>query len=420
MKQLNWYQIFGQTHTIPDGRTVTPTDDIQIWLNCADIWDKTYTTLAEVLADTTTLAALIASSNAVDYMVRSTTWAVAQALVPTMTSATTPSGTVLCSTPQNAEWDGWCAFNAEQLGFISYGATKSTSANQAKFLGYDFETPEAIGRIELYNDSTATANPSGTLSLQWSDDNSTWETIDSVSYNGAGTYSYNISESNAHRYWRVYTLDGSNKNAQNYLLLAIMRAQFYSAASITNNSTAMSYIGLNNYCANTLLADSTWCNAICNSEYSESVLNVKVPTMTSNTTPSGEAFAISVYNNRSDLQPWKVFDNSGSSKWSSGAGDVVGAYVGYKFTSSVKIVIATVTIPDPGNPNNIKKFKIQGYDGERWNDVSDVFTVVTSVSNYLLTNITSNERYRIYVTEAVSGSGNINLAEVQFYGREDV
>ena len=61
--------------TIPDGSTVTPTDDIQIWLACAGITDKAYTTLNEVLADHDTLYILMGSDNAVDYLVRSTTWA---------------------------------------------------------------------------------------------------------------------------------------------------------------------------------------------------------------------------------------------------------------------------------------------------------------------------------------------------------
>ena len=70
----------GQTESVtlsfvPDGSTVTPVNDIQTWLHCGDIWDKNYTTLSQVLADSTTLSALIADSNAVDYMVRSTTWA---------------------------------------------------------------------------------------------------------------------------------------------------------------------------------------------------------------------------------------------------------------------------------------------------------------------------------------------------------
>lgn len=59
----------------PDGATITPTDDVQTWLHCANIWDKNYTTVSELLADTTSLLALISSNNAVDYMVRSTTWA---------------------------------------------------------------------------------------------------------------------------------------------------------------------------------------------------------------------------------------------------------------------------------------------------------------------------------------------------------
>ena len=53
---------------VPEGSTVTPTDDIQTWLACASITDKTYTTLNEVLADSTTLLALMSNNNAADYL----------------------------------------------------------------------------------------------------------------------------------------------------------------------------------------------------------------------------------------------------------------------------------------------------------------------------------------------------------------
>ena len=60
----------------PDGATVTPTDDVQTWLHCANIWDKTdITTIDAVIADTTTLNILISGNNASDYLARSTTWA---------------------------------------------------------------------------------------------------------------------------------------------------------------------------------------------------------------------------------------------------------------------------------------------------------------------------------------------------------
>lgn len=56
---------------IPNGSTVTPTDDIPTWLHCGDVWTKNYTTVAEVIADSETLLTLISDNNAVDYMVRS-------------------------------------------------------------------------------------------------------------------------------------------------------------------------------------------------------------------------------------------------------------------------------------------------------------------------------------------------------------
>ena len=64
-----------ELHSIPEGSTVLPTDNIQTWLHCANIRDKTYTTISQILSDASTLQALISSNNAADYMARSTTWA---------------------------------------------------------------------------------------------------------------------------------------------------------------------------------------------------------------------------------------------------------------------------------------------------------------------------------------------------------
>ena len=166
---------------VPDGSTVTPTDDIQTWLACADITDKTYTTVNEVLADSTTLLALISDNNASKYLVRSTTW----------------------------------------------------------------------------------------------------------------------------------------------------------ASAITANSTAMTDIGANNYCADTLLSNSTWCAAICNSTYFESVLTVKVPTMTDATHPSGEVVANSY---RSGREPYKAFDGNDTTIYTSSDNEpIADFYLGYHFPSAVKI-----------------------------------------------------------------------------------
>ena len=102
-------------------------------------------------------------------------------------------------------------------------------------------------------------------------------------------------------------------------------------SDITGNQSAMSYIGLNNYCSNTLLADSTWMTGICNSSYFESVLNVKVPTMTSNTTPSGVASASS-----NSESAWYTFDNA-LSNWQSAQTVSTGGsqWIQYQFGSAI-------------------------------------------------------------------------------------
>ena len=167
-------------NSIPEGSTVTPTDNIQTWLHCANIWNKNYTTVSQVLSDASTLQALIASTNAVDYMARSTTW----------------------------------------------------------------------------------------------------------------------------------------------------------ASSVTSNSSAMSYIGLNNYCADRLLADSTWLNAIVNSTYFENVLNIKIPSMTSNTTPSGRASGSGVFSSTYDF--YHAFDGSDSTNWISQKA-VETAYLTYDFGQPINV-----------------------------------------------------------------------------------
>lgn len=247
--------------TTPEGSTVLPTDDVQIWLACAGITDKAYTTISQVLADSTTLSALIASNNAVDYMARSTTW----------------------------------------------------------------------------------------------------------------------------------------------------------ASAVCADSTAMSYIGLNNYCANTLLADAEWCEAINNSAYKESVLNVKVPTMTNDTTPSGQVFYSSQGN--SD-RAYMAFDGSNATQWTAQAPP---QYIGYDFGRSVRIHGLYLRARNNTPTYMPTEFKLQGSsDNSTWNDVESYTNSVSSGDVYFINTNDDTYRYwRLYATSS-SGGGGVALSRLQFYGREDV
>lgn len=243
---------------IPEGSTVIPTDDIQTWLYCAGIFDKSYTTISQVLSDASTLQALIASTNAVDYMARSTTW----------------------------------------------------------------------------------------------------------------------------------------------------------ASSVTSNSSAMSYIGLNNYCADRLLADSTWLNAICNSTYFESVLNVKVPTMTSNTSPSGQAFCKDHY---STSDAWKAFDGNDNTPCESGSSGLPW-WLGYKFTSAVCIKMFKMYYRP--SPYYMAAFTLQGSnDNSNWTDLgSYTNSSASTLKTYISNNSNKYSYYRVNCTQGSGGAG-VGAQTLQFYGR---
>lgn len=259
--------------TIPDGSTVTPTDDIQIWLNCAGIFDKTsYTTLSEVLNDSTTLLALMSDNNAVDYLVRSKTW----------------------------------------------------------------------------------------------------------------------------------------------------------ASDVCANSTAMTDIGANNYCANTLLADSDWCMAICNSTYFESVLNVKVPTMTSATTPSGQVIG----NNKQTGEFWLMFDGVIDSAGSTNRLNLYAvskatdpteqnSYVGYTFTSSVKIKkIKTISSENNGYPCSTIILKGSNDGGSTFVTIGTYNVDKTLITKNVIIN--NDTAYSSYFINVDATNKLVGFTEIQFYGRADV
>jgi len=239
---------------IPDGSTVTPTDDIQTWLNCADIWDKAYTTISQVLADSTTLSTLIADSNAVDYMVRSTTWAsavcadqtamsyigiddncadtllsdstwlnaicnstyfesVLNTKIPTMTGYTTPSGQASASSEYN--WDtthmyAWRAFDGNDA--------TSWVGGTANYFRLVYKFTEAVKIMKMYmTTNTQTARKFTNLKIQGSNDGSTWTDIFTAqSYDSTSSpYTNNFVNNTAYEYYALYvdkngaTLDSS-------------------------------------------------------------------------------------------------------------------------------------------------------------------------------------------------------------------
>lgn len=258
--------------SVPEGSTVTPTDDIQTWLACAGITDKAYTTIGEVLADSVTLSALMADNNASDYLVRSTTW----------------------------------------------------------------------------------------------------------------------------------------------------------ASDVCADSGAMTDIGVNNYCANKLISEATWLAAIVNSTYIETVLNVKVPIMTSNNTPSGTASASYVYG--VGYEAYRAFDGNTSTNWSASGEGNFPNWLQYKFPTAKRIVACSITPTYTNSLTDVGDFEILASNDNFSTSQTLLNDTVPNGVNSLQTfkfsfsNSIEYDCWRIKVSSNYRNSVNAltSVYEVQFYGREDV
>lgn len=263
--------------TIPDGSTKTPTDDVSIWLSCAGIRDKSYTTLTEVLADSETFNALLGDSNACAYMARSTTWA--SGLVPTMTSDTTPSGLAFASGTYSANFKAYKAFDGTNTGEADTWAAPFVAGSS--YIGYQFTSEKIVKGVRITNRIWSDQNCRvHTFKLQGSNDSTTgadgtWvdidDTVDRGSSANASGYStfHSFNNTTAYSWYRILILTDFTPDS----ITGVGMLQFYSAdAVLTDNQYAMSMIGQYDVCCDALLNDNTWYSALSASTYASYVI----------------------------------------------------------------------------------------------------------------------------------------------------
>lgn len=422
----------GGSPAVPDGRTVTPINDVTVWQQCAGIANPTYTTLADILADVGVLSVLMASDNAVDYLVRSKSWSTNKELVPTMTSNTTPSGYVASATSSlSSSYDAYKAFN----GSYSTGTTDrwlSTQDTEGGRLTIKFPSAVCIKKssiVEYCADQTQTHNET-TIYVEGSNDGTTWsDTLGSLVLTDANKKNIQNITLNNNASYLYYSVRFETYNITSvgtkYCGLAEVQfyPQTYEGVGLCDNATAMQYIGANNYASNTLLADSDWCTAICHSSYFESVLNVKVPTMTSNTTPSGVASATTY---SSPYMAYMAFDNivDNSNIWASGSRSITNQRLQYKFNRPVKIYMAIESYTNAQPTTHPKNIKYQcSSDNATWTDkASETWSQPTGYGEHktIFPTTTSAEYWALYILNNWGNEYVIWVHDLQFYGREDI
>lgn len=207
----------------------------------------------------------------------------------------------------------------------------------------------------------------------------------------------------------LYLLMGSD-NAVDYLVRSTTWA-----SGITADEYGMKYIGKWNYASDTLLDDSTWGQAICDSAYFASVLNYGVPTITAATS------SVTYSQQSSGNEAYKAFDKDTSTRWAANDNSGTNQWIAYDFGEAVKIYKVAVYPFYYNSKALVKNFKIQASDdGTTYSDVGTSFLLPNTDQNNVLT-LTSFESHRYWRMYVVDCYGlTISCRELQFYGRTDV
>ena len=400
---------------VPNGKTTTPTDDIQTWLKSAQIEGKNYTTLAQVLADVETYERLLSDSNACDYMARSTSWAVGSGQVPTMTSDTTPEGLAFVGPAAVSTYEAYKAFDGDS----TTGAHSTSSSQSVGWLGYKFPSAVQINKVNV-NFPQASRCPT-TVVVQGSNNSTdgadgTWTDLYTVTSVTAQEYTWTFSNNTAYEYYRIYCT-GMPSTYTTYGIY-VLTLQFC-LADIPSFSDAMMRLGKYDYACDALLSDSTWASTIVNSTYFESVLNVSVPKMTSNTTPEGTVSASSVYSSADGYAAYHAFDKNKTTSWYSANWNE--QWVEYEFPKAMCIK-AYAFFSSPNYYSNGWNISLKASNDHATWDTLDTQTNLTN-SDTLILDVSSNENsykyYRLYVDIVNPGQYNVSslAAIVQFYGR---
>lgn len=206
----------------------------------------------------------------------------------------------------------------------------------------------------------------------------------------------------------------SDENAMKYLARSTGFAD-----DLCADETFMTYLGQSPYVDGTVLNSDLWVNAICNSEFFELVITKLIPTMTSNTEPSGIASASSEYTNE---PAWKAFDSNETTSWSCGDNTGAGEYVQFDFEKTVTVKkIYFMLRGQASHWGRSTTYIIQGSnDSNSWNDLytGTKYSHSTDSNSFketiILTNIAKYKCFRVYFT--APSDGPVGVVELQLYG----
>jgi hypothetical protein len=146
-----------------------------------------------------------------------------------------------------------------------------------------------------------------------------------------------------------------------------------------------------------------------------------VPTMTSNTAPSGVASAQNIYNNDSTYAAWKAFDNDVNTYWNNlaqGDGGGLPVWLKYDFGSANAKIVHSYFM---NLYNYSNSWDFQGSnDNSAWTTLDSQTNQTGGDHTYNISNTTAYRYYRINFTYSNHVQGYANVKTLEMWGTDDV
>ncbi|MGG3504993.1 discoidin domain-containing protein [Paenibacillus lautus] len=251
--------------------------------------------------------------------------------IPQMTSNTMPSGVVSASSVYSKD-NEWIAFNN------SSSEWRTANGNVDGWIRYDFPRKICIGKYSIRPGSTLTANPKMWL-FEGSNDGINWTVLDNKANQTSWASSANYTIPNKVSYSKYRLNIGQNNGYANFTSLrqVVMYEYVYENKFLISPENGAFF-------------------SLKNAKYTSNLM----PTMTSNTAPSGEVTASSYF---SGYEPFRISDGSDTYTWQS-SNYAFPQWVGYEFTEKQKINRYSLT---PGFTERMPvDWTFEGWDGSTW------------------------------------------------------
>ena len=288
-----------------------------------------------------------------------------KALVPKMTSNTAPYGVASASSEWNSTYAAWNAFTSET------GRWASTYGNASAHIQYKFVNPTCVKQfyVKFAGGASDYLQPT-TVYLQGSNNGTDWTNIDNKNFGSITDGNYSVNNENSYLYYRLYLYTTNNTDTKCF---SIVELQFYGRQ-----------------------------------------LEALIPTMTSDTSPSGEVSSNSIYSGR---QAWWAFNgglpdsNTGANYWVSEANAPSRVYLMYTFPNIVSISKVEWLYANAGSASN---YNVEiSTDGNSWDIIFTGFANSNLFNNREIIDLKSTKiKYIRWITTSVGG---LAISSAQVY-----